>query len=296
MNIKERAIVLFCLLIPFTIAAQTTFAPVGAKWTYLQGIWSGPDTNLAVLEVVSDTIIDGRVCSMLHVDQGWFGCHEFVQYFTESNDSLFYYDVESDQFHLLFRWNANIGETWSTPVAQASYLDTLDWAVLDTGHVVIDGLQLRTVEIIVDPRQFLLYSESWGWITERLGGIVAPFTWILGACDAESFQGLRCYEDPDISWLNPQFPQCELSTSISEAALLPTINWSPSVLQAGTPCTLTSTDVRVARLEALDASGRRVISVVAASGHAVVQFADPGCYVLRWETSGGTRIQPIIVQ
>ena len=59
-----RAIIAFCAaLCMTTMHAQTTFAPIGAKWSYKQAYWGGPDTNLMVLEVVSDTLIDGRKVS-----------------------------------------------------------------------------------------------------------------------------------------------------------------------------------------------------------------------------------------
>jgi hypothetical protein len=226
------------ILLPFAIAfstslcAQTTFAPVGAKWTYVQGSWGGPDTNLMVLEAISDTIIQGRTFSKIQVNEGWFGCHEFVQFLSQSNDSLSYFDPDAEQIHLLFRWNAEIGASWSTPVEQSGYLDTLDWTVMDTSHTLIDGSWLRTLDVSVASRQWMLFSYG-GTFTERLGGMGAPFTWILGFCDGETFQGLRCYSDPGITWLNPQLPQCDLITGLSEHSAPPLVMVSPSTVDAG---------------------------------------------------------------
>jgi hypothetical protein len=194
----KRILLLVSVLSTAALQAQDTFAPVGAKWTYKQGSWAGPDTNLMVLEAISDTLIQGRTFSKLQVSEGWFGCHEFVQFFSETDDSLFYFDPGSEQYHLLFRWNALVGESWSTPVDQSGYLDTLDWSVTDTSHTIVDGLWLRTLDVNVESRQWMLFSYG-GTIAERLGGLGAPFTWILGSCDGETFLGLRCYEDPEIS-------------------------------------------------------------------------------------------------
>lgn len=202
------------LVASLPVAAQA-WAPVGATWTYKQGSCCGPDTTLLVLEVVSDTLISGRTFNRLEVNEGWFGCHEFVQFFSESNDSLIYFNTNSGQHHLLFRWNALVGESWSTPVEQIGYLDTLDWSVLDTGLLQVNGTWFRTLDVVVNSRGSLLFSYG-GTVIERLGGLGTPFTWILGFCDGEAFQGLRCYSDSIITWQNPDVPQCALGTSVPE--------------------------------------------------------------------------------
>ena len=251
MRILLSLTIVFCI----RLSAQTTFAPIGAKWTYKQGTAFSPDTNLAVLEVINDTLIQGRTCSKLQINQGWFGCHEFVQFFSQSNDSLFYFDPASNEFHLLFRWNALLNETWSTPVLQSGYLDTLDWSVADTGHIILDGVWLRTLDVNVESRQWMLFSYG-GTITERLGGFGAPFTWILGFCDGETFLGLRCYEDPDISWLNPQFEQCDQITGVPDIFLSSEFMVSPTVIDRGGTISITSTET--VSIELLDATGRVV--------------------------------------
>ena len=82
-----RARPLFLILFTTSIAAQT-WAPIGAKWTYKQGHFGGPDTNLAVVEVVGETIIDGRTCSDMAATAGWLLCHKFIRFTCVSNDSL----------------------------------------------------------------------------------------------------------------------------------------------------------------------------------------------------------------
>lgn len=221
------------LLLPvfslFAVAlhAQTPFAPVGAQWTYTQGNFGGPDSTIAVFQVLSDTMLQGRSCSRVTTTEGWFVCHEVVQYLSTSNDSTYYFNEDQQRFHLLFRWNAVPGDTWSTPITQDGAADTLDWTVSDTGHVAIGGSVLRTLTVGQTSRQNTLYCPLAGVITEQLGGN-APFTWLHGACDAEIYLGLRCYEEnifplpeppppPPISWLNPQYPQCALSDPVPAA-------------------------------------------------------------------------------
>lgn len=262
-------------LLPIAVVAQTTFAPIGAMWTYEQGSWSGPDTTLMAVEVVSDTIMSGRLFSKVQVNEGWTGCHEFVQYYSDSNDSLFYYEHDSGLTQLLFRWNASIGETWSTPIEQTGYLDTLDWTVLDTSHVLVDGLWLRSLDVSVESRQWLFFSYG-GTITERLGGSWAPFTWILGFCDGETFLGLRCYEDADITWQNPQVLQCDLGVGIKEHDEVNMVI-DPTLAVQGQPIQVSTS---VGTLEVFDATGR-VVRELSSTGNLTFDLHSPGAYLVR---------------
>lgn len=205
-----RHLALTLCLLPLLAMAQS-WAPIGAKWTYKQGSCCGPDTNLAVIEVMGDTLLAGRTYSRLEVVTGWFNCHPFLPYFASNADSVWYWDPQQEQEHLLFRWNALPGDTWSTPaMALEEQFDTLDWTVIDTAHLVIDGLSLRQLWMNVESRQGFVNGENQGLVTERSGGARAPFTWAIGPCDAETFNQLRCYEDAEIDWLNPLVPSCEL--------------------------------------------------------------------------------------
>ncbi len=206
-----RSLITALLFTPLLTWAQS-WAPIGAKWTYEQGSCCGPDTNLAIIHAVSDTVLLERNYTQLEASEGFFTCHPFLPLFAANNDTVWYWDVIHEEERLMFRWNAVPGDTWTTAVPLSEdVMDTLEWAVLDTGHVVIDGLFLRQLSLEVGSALGFVYSPGQGLFTERLGGHIAPFTWAYGPCDAETFNRLRCYEDPEIHWQNPTVPQCALT-------------------------------------------------------------------------------------
>lgn len=198
------------------LAIAQTWAPIGAQWTYMQGSCCGPDSTVAVVEVVGDTLIGGHLCRNLQMTSGWQMCYVLPHFQYQSNDSLFYWNEAGGAFELLFRWDAVPGDTWSTAIDADWAADTLDWTVLDTGLTVIDGAPLRTWSVTTTPRQGNLYSPVWS-VTERLGPSGSPFSWVYGACDGEVYMGLRCYADSLLSWLNPQYLQCALTDPIPAA-------------------------------------------------------------------------------
>lgn len=206
-----RKFLTLLILLPLLTSAQT-WAPLGAQWSYTQGSCCGPDSTVAVIEVVGDTLVGGQLCKELQMTSGWQLCYELPRFHYQSNDSLFYWNEDAGSFELLFRWDAVPGDTWSTPVSG----DTLDWAVTDTGHVTVAGVALRTWNVDVAPRAGIYYAPIVR-VTERLGPSNSPFAWAWPQCDGEYYGGLRCYADSLLSWLNPQYPQCALTDPIPAA-------------------------------------------------------------------------------
>jgi hypothetical protein len=276
------SILLLPLILSLPVQAQSTpFAPVGAQWTYETGIWSGPDTSLLTVQVLSDTVITGRTCSVLSSSGSFIICHAFPQFISNSNDSTFYWDFSSGTHQLLFRWNAVPGDQWSTRISYDSAIDTVDWTVADTGHVTVDGLSLRTISAVPTARNNALFLEGQSFYIERLGDPSGPFRWTTGVCDAETFIGLRCYEDNDISWLNPQYPQCVLSTGIHEISNKSAFAISPSPIEAGEPFTITLRPVSSnAHLRILEVSGLIVFDRTI-NGPATFSLPQAGMYLVQ---------------
>jgi hypothetical protein len=275
-----RHTLLLALALPILIQAQN-WAPIGATWTYKQGSCCGPDTNLAVITAIGDTVIDGRSCTELTMEEGWSGCHSFLRFFSESNDSLYYQDPNTGQFLLLFHWNAVPGDSWYTPVNDdLSMGDTLDWTVTDTGSVVIASTNLRTWQVEVVARNQDYYTMI-GQVIERLGPLSMPFTWSSGACDGEIFLGLRCYEDNDISWQSPSAPQCALSTSIADPADRSAFKLGPNPVAAGAPIffEIHSPTIRSIVL-VRDALGREVQRLALTDSPAQLVLTSAGPYVV----------------
>lgn len=213
-----RKILTLLFLVPLLISAQS-WAPIGATWTYKQIHCCSPDSTVAMIEVVGDTIIEGRMCKNLQMTSGWLFCYNTPRFHYESNDSLFYWNETDNNFALLFRWDAAPGDSWPTPVAG----DTLLWSVADTGSVPVDGEMLRTWTVSVASSQGIMYCPITE-VTEQLGPSGTPFTWVWPQCDGELYAGLRCYADSTISWINPQFPQCGLDTQ--GPVVLPGAAWN----------------------------------------------------------------------
>ena len=288
-------LLLFPFLFSLSLHAQTPFVPVGATWTYTQHNVGGPDTNLFVIECIGDTVIQGRTCSHLAFTEGWNSCMPFLPALTWQGDSVLAFEPVQQVFNTLYVFGQAPGFCWKTPVDGT---DTLTWTVTDTGHVVIDGVDLlqQSVTAVAYGPGYSVPLTS-GTIVDRLGDLRYLFPWVGGTCDMEFNYPLRCYQDSDISWLNPQFPQCALSTGIDEVSNEPAFTISPSPVEAGEPFTITMRPgSRTAQLRILDASARLMFERTV-NGSATLNLPQAGMYLVQTlNTSIPVAPQRLIVQ
>lgn len=261
------------ILFSTAINAQTTFAPIGATWTYTQHHQS-PDSGLFSLVCTGDTVIQGRACIHLE-DLGDAGCMPWHRDIAMQGDSVLVHDLVDDTFRTLYVFGLPIGGTWQTVVGYESDYDTIMHTVVDTGSMELNGVLLRTMEVTTTS-EWTTWSFTSGRIIERLGDLSYLFPWIYGTCDMEMNAPLRCYSDPDISWLNPELPQCDLSTSVTEPDMDRELMVSPTVIDQGGTIRITS-DTPVS-VELLDATGR---VIRAARTNTTLTIEKPGIYFVR---------------
>ncbi|MBP6390784.1 MAG: hypothetical protein KA175_02045 [Flavobacteriales bacterium] len=277
-----KIILLAALLTPVALSAQTTFAPIGAIWAYSQYFAWGPDSSLFTLTCTKDTVLMGRVCSVLNgtVLDCYFPHSGEEAYTYASGDSVFLFDQDQQNFDLLYAFNATVGDSWDIPRLIWNPLDTIHVEVIGTSSTVIDGYPLRVLEV-----EITTIYEGIGamWpvpatITERLGHSIYHFLWGYEACDMDILAGLRCYQDSAIGWLNPQFPQCDLGTSIAETNGHRSWSLLPNVIERNASATLICEPGSDWTL--FDTQGRIISSGTASYGHNAINIAQPGGYVL----------------
>lgn len=198
----KRLLLIFVCFLAFNVHAQL-WCPPGAIWTYnLQSfIVEGCETR----QYVGDTVLDGWAAQRIEVTS------IRMNYMTSTLDTTvahFFTRQEDDVVSTWNAWGGNTGwdtlywfgavpgDRWYPPGADGLCVGLEPWGMLevsDTGHVVINGEDLRYVDV-----SYLDQSGEPGTdgfrITERLG---APLMMIYpGGCFvSEAGGGLRTYSD-----------------------------------------------------------------------------------------------------
>lgn len=208
---------LLFFLIPFSIslAHGQNFAPVGATWYYTQVSIGGPEVNFTYIESLKDTVIDGVECRQLGGNPSecvWTG--EFV---FDSNDSVFFWHPDRQEFCLLYYFDAEVNDTWTVHHITSNFGSGLpDSSVVrvdSVGTETVSGQDLRVLYLShLNP--FINYWEFGGKVIERIGSLFYLFPY-LGVCDPVPGD-LRCYQDSVIFFKQGPYHCDEILSSISE--------------------------------------------------------------------------------
>lgn len=274
-----RTLLLAAVLPTTSLCAQTTFAPVGASWAYNgwhyamsgQLMIMQPQVN-GITSVATDTI-QGRLCTVLTPNE-MVDCNYSSAYITMEEDTLRYWNSQLGAFDVLYVMNTPPGGSW---VSRSPFGDWYDvaWTVTDTTTIAIGGHSLHQLHV----NGAYGNGTFTGKITERLGfdGFLFPWDWgMAGGCDLGDNSGLRCYHDPEISWINPQYTQCDLGTGVSEHSNAQSIMVSPSILEVGGSVHVT---LRVGSTGSLIDATDRTVAVLSAEGDLTI--AHTGLYFIR---------------
>ncbi|GEM_PF-3564938 len=221
MGLNALAILLmFAALAPPTcdISAQVFCTP-NSVWHHDKGgfLYFGYDR----VEYIGDTVVEGRACHRLEttgmLDGTWWGQGVFE---TVDTDILIHVDgdlvLTHDQtWDTLYDFAATPGQYWGIPDLWPDMGCSPDArvAVMDTGHLVLDGLSLKflSVDLIYDEVNSIRDT-----IVERIGALHSPIR-LRSVCITDSGYGaLRCFQDNTLSYLAPTSSGCTGNVGVDE--------------------------------------------------------------------------------
>lgn len=193
-------LILFSLILSIGAQAQSDlgFAPVGAKWHYnIPALFIFDPVTYVSYEVTGDTVINGKNASIV---KRWGGDVSnlpspfFLHY---DSNRVYWHNQYSNDFHLLFDFNANAGDSWSVklpcdPGYSNIYTDTIQYNVVSTDSIIVNGVTLK--RLIVNT----LFSPNMELI-ERIGLLDKGYPYSFFYCGYgivdPSPELMRCYED-----------------------------------------------------------------------------------------------------
>ncbi len=185
-----RKVILFLILI--TVSVQNyaqEFAPVGAIWHYTQGTYNPNITSFKTFESISDTTINGMLCSkMIEIERELDTTKVIYHYMYSQNDSVFFF--AQNDFHLLYDFGANAGDTIILdyfPTYDGTYLKMI---IDSTGTIMVSN-QERKIQYITCGDGIVI--EFGNHVIEGIGNTSFMFPLLDGSRDGP----LRCYQDND---------------------------------------------------------------------------------------------------
>jgi hypothetical protein len=203
--------------------AQTVWAPVGAKWTYLTQDYENDEWILTFFTSAKDTLVLDKICKKIDINRLSYDINSHNQdssykgyYLMYSENEKVYYFF-NDTFRLLYDFSLNKGDTlysyqptFDSNVALNRYvIDSINYIQI-TGKLIkrqylhtIDSTQLS------DNRYFFLSGD----ILEGIGNTTYMFGETFYTFDVFG-PYLKCYSDSEISY---SVTNCDSLISINES-------------------------------------------------------------------------------
>ncbi len=224
-----RAILLSGSMCLSVIGSAQMWCPAGAQWHHAINTFGF--SGYIIRTYIGDTVINGWEAQRIHEYRLQIQeplndttITETERYTSLQDSTVYLWTMPAlgpgeFQWDTLFRFNAVVGDRWYPPGADDFYDNGCAGMaeVLDIGTVVIEGVQLRTLDVGYCSTSGEPPTLPGGYqIIERIGSMVAfvlmPLT-VLG--DMELFQ---CYTDDEISYSHPQWPEgCDIITGYTQS-------------------------------------------------------------------------------
>ena len=223
LKLNFRIFFSFSLCLGFMLpsyAQDMEWAPVGATWHYEYISVLGPEVSYTYVESVESTFYQGQECKRL--DGLFAGCSwpvpEEGLYTYKSNDSVYFYHPQLEEFKLLYDFGASVGDTWTVHniALEEENPNSTEIRVDSTGVTTIDGIELRVlytsmVEYPPDsPNE--IYWGFGGKIIENIGGLNYLLPFYL-SCDPWP-AGMRCFQDESIFYQISEV-ECDAEYTVS---------------------------------------------------------------------------------
>lgn len=282
------------VFLPPQASAQIPFAPLGATWTYTHevGMFPVPIISSAyTLTATGDSLVGGQLCRK--VEGASLPCNETGGLFYQSNDSVFLWNPNANMFGLLYRWDAQAGDSWSMAWMIGGTPDTMTYSVLATGIITINGQSRR--KLTVQLMDQLTSGASGGELIEGIGDVGYLLPWYTAICDGYFMAGLRCYEDSLVGlYMRPGITSCDIPTGIDGTNSDRPFLTGPSIVNAGEPFAVNTAPGSA--IELFTSDGRCTRRLVAPNGTVLLSAYAPGVYLLRVSAPSGSRTQRLIVK
>ena len=175
--------------------------------------------------VTGDSVIDGRTCRVLDVVRT-YGSGQNVYtmqldpYCVYDSAGLSFIHVPSVGFDTLYNMNAEIGDRWLLTASPEQCDSTSYLGVVDTGHVVMDGISLRWLAVDIYIPQMTV-SVNQDTIVERMGTLqsyLPPQNGCVAGLDGSLGGALRCYHDNEVNYMANWVDACEIPLSVADQA------------------------------------------------------------------------------
>lgn len=203
--------IIFLILILFCITSKgQNWCPVGATWYTNHAICSaqpGPCFSSTLKQVYTGTVlVDGYACQEIACQLSQSNIvNSYTSFFyTRVVNNVVYKKINTNTFDTIFNFNAKPGDKWSLTPSDILTCSKSRVTVLDTGHKIIEGINLKWLRVNVTGIALYTFTTTvTDTIYERIGSLgtflLNPYMVCPWYTDGTGPTSLRCYSDNQIA-------------------------------------------------------------------------------------------------
>jgi hypothetical protein len=165
--------ILLITLILFSLNSQSqVWCTPGSVWHYQDGGLGF--TGCKRLDYLYDTVINGKICQKMKEYRSGIttsSTYSYTRYFYTHTSNNVVFLLYGNSFDTLYNFNAIIGDKWRIPPVSYSLCGGSYVTVADTGHSIIQGQNLKWLNLATT---LLPPNISWkfgGFVYERIGAV-----------------------------------------------------------------------------------------------------------------------------
>jgi hypothetical protein len=206
---KKLNFLILIVFFNFVVKSQS-WCPVGATWY--------SDFNVAFAapgyikyNYTGTTTINNKTCQIINTESKYYYAtgilHNYsANMYTYFNNNVVYkYDSANNNFDTIYNFGASIGDKWTLTPKSFTNCAKSYVTVLDTGHKIIQSVNLRWLKISIKGYSPFFNPSPWIFsdtLFERIGTLYTSLFETFNLCPyySDGYQAgpLRCYNDNQI--------------------------------------------------------------------------------------------------
>jgi hypothetical protein len=269
------------------------------EWYYGKTIYTGITMPPAkteeyyFLKSIGDTIVAGEKCQKINQFRSGPACYsyQFPVFMYQSNDTVYFYNIQSKTFSTLYVYAAKVGDTWTVKYPRGDVQVSVDSVssiealgeTCKVQHVTYKATSMDG-NIIISYQP--IYNSR---IIQNIGDVNYLFMsniFSMPLCDEMvDYTGLRCYVHPDYGTFMVGTVACDFVSEVTNPEFK-----SIKVYLASSDKLILESELPDGfyTFELFDVHGSRLLSVPMSTAKSSVPFADysKGIYLYRLSNNG----------
>jgi hypothetical protein len=213
------------------------------------------------LQVVADTVIDGKMCKKLTGGNGCAALSNQTAYLYFDAQKVYQYSPNQKRFYLLYNWSAQLNEVVTSYYISGNTIDSFKYRIDSIGIWTPNGEAIKVMKI-----SYLSVTKTrfaTNYILEKMGANAFFFPQLTN-CSPVQWGSIRCFVEPNktpVKFVNYPCDSIVSAVSASNIVEYKPIKLFPTTASGSLNIDATELNAPISEAYFSDLTGRLVLSI-----------------------------------